>query len=122
MVLQRIFLLSALAVGLSVLIFVRCADFFFPVCLRVCTYRYDTRLTARGQAEASRAARQVSRLRQKPDLLVVSPLTRALQTAILAYGQQPQCPVHVEPLWRERLYLSSDVGRQPQQLQQEYPQ
>lgn len=70
-------------------------------------------------------------------LLVVSPLTRALQTASLAFGnqqqyqqqqqqQQPSCsscpPIHVEPLWRERLYLSSDVGRHPQQLQQEYPQ
>lgn len=55
-------------------------------------------------------------------VLVVSPLTRALQTATLAFGQQPPCRVHVEPLWRERLYLSSDVGRHPQQLQQEYPQ
>jgi broad specificity phosphatase PhoE len=55
-------------------------------------------------------------------LLVVSPLTRALQTATLAHGRQPACPVLVEPLWRERLYLSSDVGRHPQQLQQEYPQ
>lgn len=83
---------------------------------------YDTRLTARGQAEAARAAAQVARLRQQPELLVVSPLTRAVQTATLAYGTQPPCPVHVEPLWRERLYLSSDVGRHPQQLQQEYPQ
>jgi broad specificity phosphatase PhoE len=55
-------------------------------------------------------------------LLVVSPLTRALQTATLAFGQQPGCPVLVEPLWRERLYLSSDVGRPGQQLAQEFPQ
>jgi broad specificity phosphatase PhoE len=55
-------------------------------------------------------------------LLVVSPLTRALQTATLAFGQQPGCPVLVEPLWRERLYQSSDVGRPGQQLAQEFPQ
>lgn len=55
-------------------------------------------------------------------LLVVSPLTRALQTASLAFGEQPGCPVLVEPLWRERLYLSSDVGRPGQQLAQEFPQ
>jgi hypothetical protein len=55
-------------------------------------------------------------------LLVVSPLTRALQTATLAFGDQPGCQVLVEPLWRERLYLSSDVGRSGQQLAQEFPQ
>lgn len=82
---------------------------------------YDTRLTARGQSEAARAAARVARLKQRPELLVVSPLTRALQTATIAFGDQPPCPVHVEPLWRERLYLSSDVGRHPEQLQQEYP-
>lgn len=55
-------------------------------------------------------------------LLVVSPLTRALQTATLAFGTQPDCPVVIEALWRERLYLSSDVGRHPEELQQEFPQ
>lgn len=55
-------------------------------------------------------------------LLVVSPLSRALHTATLAFGEQPGCPVHVEPLWRERLYLSSDVGRPPAQLAQEFAQ
>jgi len=55
-------------------------------------------------------------------LLVVSPLTRALQTATLAFGPQLACPALVEPLLRERLYLSSDVGRHPQDLAQEFPQ
>jgi hypothetical protein len=54
-------------------------------------------------------------------LLVVSPLTRALRTATLAFGHQPGGPVLVEWLWRERLYLSSDVGRPGQQPAQEFP-
>lgn len=35
-----------------------------------------------------------------PQLLVVSPLTRALKTAQLAFGEAPPCPVVVEPLFR----------------------
>lgn len=55
-------------------------------------------------------------------LLVVSPLTRALQTAELAFGSPPGCPTIVQPLARERLYLSSDVGRPPAELAAEFPQ
>jgi hypothetical protein len=35
-----------------------------------------------------------------PQLLVVSPLSRALNTALLAFGERPACPVVVEPLFR----------------------
>eukprot|EP00775_Hariotina_reticulata_P007810 gene7810-8007_t len=83
---------------------------------------YDTRLTARGKLGAEAAAAKVRKLRPEPQLLVVSPLTRALQTATLAFGPQLACPVLVEPLLRERLYLSSDVGRHPQELAQEFPE
>ncbi|WIA29844.1 hypothetical protein OEZ86_012314 [Tetradesmus obliquus] len=82
---------------------------------------YDTRLTEKGKLGAMSAAARIRKLRPQPELLVVSPLTRALQTASLAFGEQPGCPVLVELLWRERLYLSSDVGRPGQQLAQEFP-
>jgi len=54
-------------------------------------------------------------------LLIVSPLTRALDTATLAFGSHHSIPSLVEPLWRERLYLSSDVGRHPEELAAEFP-
>ena len=53
-------------------------------------------------------------------VLVVSPLTRALLTAQLAFPHH-QGPVTVEPLARERVWLSSDCGRAPAELQQEFP-
>ena len=37
------------------------------------SHSYDPRLTARGRAEAARAANRVTRVQQKPDLIVVSP-------------------------------------------------
>ncbi|GBF89106.1 hypothetical protein Rsub_01823 [Raphidocelis subcapitata] len=82
---------------------------------------WDTRLTEAGAKGARAAARATARLSPPPELLVVSPLTRAIQTALLAFGERPPCPVLVEPLFRERLYLSSDVGRPPAELATEFP-
>lgn len=47
--------------------------------------RIDTRLTLDGEAGARQAAAFVKKLDPKPELLVVSPLTRALRTATLAF-------------------------------------
>jgi broad specificity phosphatase PhoE len=83
---------------------------------------YDTRLTPAGVRGAQQAAARAARLAPPPQLLVVSPLSRALHTAALAFGEDPGCPVVVEPLWRERLYLSSDCGRAPALLAADFPQ
>jgi hypothetical protein len=56
-----------------------------------------------------------------PQLLVISPLTRALETAESAF-RTLQAPSLIQPLCRERLYHSSDVGRHRSALQQEFPQ
>lgn len=53
-------------------------------------------------------------------LLVVSPLTRAIQTADIAYASY-QGPILVEPLARERVWLSSDCGRSPAELAKDFP-
>ncbi len=52
---------------------------------------------------------------------MTSPLTRALHTAELAFGESLKCPTMVEPLCSERIWLSSDVGRQPNALKQDFP-
>ncbi len=60
-------------------------------------------------------------LSPKPEVLITSPLTRALHTAQLAFGDSLGCPTVVEPTCSERIWLSSDVGRQPNELQQDFP-
>ena len=72
---------------------------------RVC--RFDTVLTDHGKREVRSAAGKVAAL-HRPDLLVVSPLTRALQSAELAF-EGIDCPRIVHPLATERLEHSSDV-------------
>ncbi|GLC36655.1 hypothetical protein PLESTB_000126900 [Pleodorina starrii] len=82
---------------------------------------YDTVLTTRGRAGAEAAARVAERLNPKPELLVVSPLTRALQTAQLAFLPHYQGPVLVEPLARERVWHASDIGSNRAQLERTFP-
>ena len=73
--------------------------------------RFDTVLTDQGKREVRSAAGKVATL-NAPDMLVVSPLTRALQSAELAF-EGVDCPRIVHPLATERLEHSSDV-RHPQ--------
>ncbi len=58
-----------------------------------------------------------------PQLLVASPLRRALRTAELAFSAPAAAalPRLVTPLCRERLYHSSDVGRDPALVAAEFP-
>ena len=80
----------------------------------------DARLTELGQAQA-RAARE--RLRAIPfDLVVVSPLTRAIQTASLLFEGHPSEPrILVEVLHRECQESSCDVGRAASELAADFP-
>lgn len=53
------------------------------------------------------------------DLVVTSPLTRAIQTALGLFGERH--PILVEPLHREYLASSCDVGRSPRALACAFP-
>ena len=75
--------------------------------MTTCACRFDTVLTDQGKREVRSAAGKVAAL-NTPDLLVVSPLTRALQSAELAF-EGVDCPRIVHPLATERLEHSSDV-------------
>ena len=69
-------------------------------------------------------ANRVATLSPAPQLLVSSPLRRALRTAELAFAAAPQPPALprlVTALCRERLYHSSDVGRAPAIIAAEHP-
>jgi len=54
------------------------------------------------------------------DIVVTSPLTRAIQTTLGAFGLET-APVVVEALHRERVEHSCDVGRSPAELAVEFP-
>jgi broad specificity phosphatase PhoE len=73
---------------------------------------YDTALTAAGEEQAKAAAKHSKHLRPAPQLIIASPLSRALHTADLCLppAAYPDAPRMAHPLARERLYLSSDVG------------
>eukprot|EP00891_Asterochloris_glomerata_P005856 jgi/Astpho2/5856/Aster-02362 len=62
---------------------------------------YDTRLTQYGAQQAEAARPDAEKLNPKPQVLILSPLTRALQTAELAFA-------------------GSDVGRTSGELAQEF--
>lgn len=80
---------------------------------------FDTRLTQEGIWGAEYAADKAAALRPEPEVLIVSPLTRALQTANVAFAHY-KGPRVVEALARERVYLSSDAGRAPSELSKEF--
>lgn len=84
-------------------------------------YLWDTVLTNDGEKGASRAREKISKLSPQPQVLIVSPLTRTLQTADLAFADY-KGPRVIEKLARERLYLSSDAGTTPDLLQAKFPQ
>lgn len=56
------------------------------------------------------------------EIVIVSPLTRALQTALGLFGDHPRAPpMLVSPLARERVENSCDVGRSPALLSADFP-
>ena len=56
------------------------------------------------------------------DVVIASPLTRALQTAAGLFADHPSSPlILVEHLHRERVENSCDVGRSPSILAREFP-
>ena len=80
----------------------------------------DARLTDRGQRQVAAARRA---LRGTPfDLVVTSPLTRALQTTAGIFAEHPSRPeILVEVLHRECQESSCDIGRAASVLAHEFP-
>ncbi|KXZ49920.1 hypothetical protein GPECTOR_19g371 [Gonium pectorale] len=86
---------------------------------------YDTALTREGLRRAAELGPRVAALKPRPQLVLVSPLSRCLQTAVAACWQlrsEGQVPLRAEPLLRERVTLSSEVGRPPGELRSDFPE
>ena len=79
---------------------------------------FDALLSQTGIDQVAAARRAASEI--PADLVVVSPLTRALQTAVGLFGEAA-VPIIVSDLHRERLEHSCDRGRSPSALAAEFP-
>ena len=81
---------------------------------------FDARLSPEGERQVAAAA---ERLREVPyELIVSTPLTRALQTTLGLFAGHPAfAKLHVHCLHRERLESSCDVGRAPAALLADFP-
>lgn len=85
----------------------------------------DTRLTSEGEAQAMGLRELARGLEPRPELVVASPLRRALRTAELAFGDgviDASVPRVVCPLARERVFHGSDIGRVASELREEHPE
>jgi broad specificity phosphatase PhoE len=78
----------------------------------------DAPLSEEGLGQAQRLRREVASL--GVELVVISPLSRALQTALAAF-EGLGIPLLVQPLAREWLYTYCDVGRPRAELEACFP-
>ena len=91
---------------------------------------YDTVLSERGLSLAKEVRHKLE-TKQIPvefegvQLVVSSPLTRALQTSEILFGSESVIPKEArkvaQPLLRERCYLASDVGKPRSVLETSFP-
>ncbi len=81
---------------------------------------FDAPLSEDGHEQVRQARPAVAAL--PVEIVIVSPLTRALQTAVGLFDGHPHAPpMLVAHLARERVENSCDVGRPPAQLAAEFP-
>jgi broad specificity phosphatase PhoE len=82
----------------------------------------DPRLTALGRRQ-SRALRSHPAVRRfKPELIIVSPLSRAIETAALAFGKtQSPCEFLLTERHSERVIAPCDTGSRKSKLLKRFP-
>ena len=79
----------------------------------------DAPLAERGREQARAVAADVAAL--GIELVITSPLTRAIETASRVFEGEPRPPIVVDSRLRERLGDSCDIGRSPAVLAAEFP-
>ena len=81
---------------------------------------FDAPLSEFGRGQVSQARPALARY--PVEIVLTSPLTRALQTAHGLFDGHPNAPrIEVAPLLRERVENSCDIGRAPGALAAEFP-
>ncbi len=79
---------------------------------------FDARLSSKGRQQVAALRDAASQL--DVDIVVVSPLTRAIETGLGLFDVE-ETEFFVSPLHRERLANSCDVGRHPRELAADFP-
>lgn len=80
---------------------------------------FDARLSDLGHQQVAETRARVAEL-PRPDLIVCTPLTRAIQTTLGLFAGTT-APILVHALHRERCEHSCDVGRSPADLAADFP-
>jgi len=81
---------------------------------------YDAPLSPAGHEQVRERARTLADV--PVELIVCSPFTRALQTAVGLFGaHRASPPILVSALPRERVENSCDIGRSPRELAADFP-
>jgi len=85
------------------------------------TFIFDAELTPKGVSQVQDLKQNLSGL--PFELIVVSPLRRAIQTTLIAFEEEIKrgVPVIVHPLVREQMTASDDVGTYRHDLESLYP-
>ena len=81
------------------------------------TYYYDARITEKGKEQAIKTSIKLKNINF--NTYICSPLTRTMETFSIIFPDKK--PI-LQPLIREHLFHSCDVGRQPDTLKKEFPQ
>jgi broad specificity phosphatase PhoE len=90
----------------------------FDTATRIDPMLYDAPLSPAGRAQATSLRAEAHGL--GAELILTSPLTRAIQTTLAAFGPD-HAPIRVEALHHERVEHSCDVGRSPADLARAFP-
>eukprot|EP00927_Polykrikos_kofoidii_P072135 TRINITY_DN68286_c0_g1_i1.p1 TRINITY_DN68286_c0_g1~~TRINITY_DN68286_c0_g1_i1.p1 ORF type:complete len:241 (+),score=32.95 TRINITY_DN68286_c0_g1_i1:62-724(+) len=96
--------------------------------LRIATMllKSDARLTPAGQAQARAVRDAAMKDPAHPingvEVVLCSPLSRAVETALLVFGDGDSPPRCLAPLAAERCVLMCDVGRAPAELATTFPE
>lgn len=80
----------------------------------------DTRLTLEGACQADAVADALDELGITVDLVVTSPLSRALETTKRAFARRTHVPIVAHPALRERQKRGADLGRERRALEADY--
>ena len=82
------------------------------------TYIFDAELTTKGKMQAKTASNKLNHI--EFDLIVSSPLSRALQTYEIIFSKR-DIELEINPLHREHVAHSCDIGKQPDELKKIFP-
>lgn len=85
----------------------------------------DARMTPKGRAQCEELRNLLIKLEAvkhlKPEVVVVSPLSRAMETASIVFPDPAEVPIKLYPGMQEFVVNICDVGRPLTELKQEFP-